>query len=453
MSEKILVIDDEKNIRRSFKMILESGGYLVKEAETGIQGLNTFTAFLPDLVLLDIRLPEMDGIEVLREMIKREHQAHVVMISGHATVQNAVEATRLGAFDFIEKPVTKEKLLIVVSRALENRRLRNENLALKQQIQSRHQMIGQSEVIKNLLNQIAKVAPTNARVFIGGESGTGKELVARAIHDNSERAGQPFVKVNCAAIPEELIEAELFGSEKGAYTGSVGQTDGKFSLAHEGTLFLDEVGDMSMRVQAKVLRVLQEGEFQRVGGSETLSVDVRVISATNKNLEIAVEQGRFREDLLFRLNVVPVFVEPLRRRKQDIPLLVEYFIRQYCEQNGLRLKILQPQALQPLMDYDWPGNIRELQNLCERLVILSAGQEVTVNDLPAHIQRPKAIFSQAWSDHLSLKDLKQKVERDYILWHLQKSEWNITQTAKSLGIERTNLHKKMAVYKITKSDN
>ncbi len=450
MAEKILVIDDEKNIRRSFKMILESGGYRVREAENGVQGLNVYSNFMPDLVLLDVRLPEMDGVEVLREIKKREHQANVIMISGHATVRNAVEATRLGAFDFIEKPVAKEKLLIVVSRALENRRLRTENFALKQQMQAGHQMIGQSNVIKKLTTEIARVAPTNARVFIGGESGTGKELVARAIHDNSERAGQPFVKVNCAAIPEELIEAELFGSEKGAYTSSVGQTDGKFFLAHKGTLFLDEVGDMSMRVQAKVLRVLQEGEFQRVGGSETVQVDVRVISATNKNLEKAVKEGRFREDLLFRLNVVPVFVEPLRKRKEDVPLLVDYFIRQYCERNGLRQKKLSPAALGPLMAYDWPGNIRELQNLCERLVIMSPGHEVTPDDLPSHIQRPKAIFSQAWADNLSLKELKQKVERDYILWHLQKSDWNITQTAKTLGVERTNLHKKMAFYKITK---
>jgi two-component system nitrogen regulation response regulator NtrX len=374
------------------------------------------------------------------------------MISGQATVQNAVTATKEGAFDFIEKPISKEKLLIAIQNALKNRRLERENLELRQQVAGKYEMIGQSRAMKEVIEQIAKVAPTPGRVLICGESGTGKELIARAIHENSLRKHGPFIKVNCAAIPEELIESELFGSEKGAYTGAHQTRDGKFSQADGGTIFLDEVGDMSLKVQAKVLRVLQEGEFEKVGGHKTEKVDVRVLAATNKHLEDEVKAGRFREDLYFRLNVVPIVAPLLRRRKEDIPILVDSFIASFSRENGYRPKQLTPAAMAALRGYDWPGNIRELKNLIERLMIMCSADSIDVADLPANIQTPNLQASAATEPGLTLQQIKERVERDYILATLKRNKWNVSQTAKELDIDRTNLHKKIKFYGLTPSE-
>jgi two-component system nitrogen regulation response regulator NtrX len=449
---KILLIDDEKNIRRSIKLILEGEGYWCQEAANGQEALAQQDEWEPDLVVLDLMLPDMDGLKVLREIRSRSERTVVIMISGHGTVQNAMEAVHLGAYDFIEKPVSKEKLLMAVRHGLENLALQTENRTLRQQVDDRHQMIGSSPALQRVRDQIGRVAPTNVRVLITGESGTGKELVARAIHDGSAQKNGPFIKVNCAAIPEELIEAELFGSEKGAFTGAVARTNGKFLLADNGTLFLDEVADMSFKAQAKVLRVLQEGEFERVGGHVTVKVNVRIISATNKNLEQEVEAGRFRRDVWYRLNVAPIHMPALRERREDIPLLVEHFISRYCSANGFRTKKLDPRALVQMQKMEWLGNIRELQNLCERLVIFSGEAHITEKDLPlsAHAAGPIAV--PVSSEFMTLKELKEKTEKEYILRLLQQTEWNITKAAALLGIERSNLHKKLTAYALERQD-
>ncbi|MFQ5641640.1 MAG: sigma-54-dependent transcriptional regulator [bacterium] len=442
----ILIVDDEKNIRRSVEMICTGEGYAVKTAADGEEAWKALDAGGIDLILLDIVMPGADGLQLLKEISDNYSEVAVIMISGHATVQNAVTATKSGAFDFIEKPISKEKLLIAIKNAISSRKLQRENLELRQQVAGKYEMIGESRTMKDILEQIAKVAPTNGRVLISGESGTGKELIARAIHENSLRNKGPFIKVNCAAIPEELIESELFGSEKGAYTGAHQTRDGKFSLADGGTIFLDEVGDMSLKVQAKVLRVLQEGEFEKVGGHKTQKVDVRVLAATNKNLEEEVKSGRFREDLYFRLNVVPIVSPPLRRRKDDIPILVNYFIESYMRENGYRKKQLSPDAIEALRAYDWPGNIRELKNVIERLMIMCSADTVQTVDLPANIQSPTVHTPLKIESGMTLKEIKESVERDYIFSALEKNDWNVSQTAKDLDIDRTNLHKKIKYY-------
>jgi two-component system nitrogen regulation response regulator NtrX len=442
----ILIVDDEKNIRRSVEMICSGEGYQVKSAGDADEALKVLGSEMVDLVLLDIVLPGMDGLTLLKKIHTKFPDVVVIMISGHATVQNAVTATKEGAYDFIEKPISKEKLLISIQNALNSRKLLQENLELRQQVSGKYEMIGESRAMQEILEQISKVAPTSGRVLIFGDSGTGKELIARAIHDNSPRRDGPFIKVNCAAIPEELIESELFGSVKGAYTGATETREGKFSLADGGTLFLDEVGDMSLKVQAKVLRVLQEGEFEKVGGHKTEKVDVRVLAATNKDLAKEVKAGRFREDLLFRLNVVPIVAPPLRRRKEDLPLLVEYFIESYCKENGYRRKYLTPDAMSALRAYDWPGNIRELKNIIERLMIMSSSDTIDVADLPSNIQSPNYQIPIQMESGMTLKELKESVERKYILSTLKKNKWNVSQTAKDLDIDRTNLHKKIKYY-------
>ncbi|MCG8606359.1 sigma-54 dependent transcriptional regulator, partial [bacterium] len=354
--------------------------------------------------------------------------------------------------DFIEKPISKEKLLISIQNALQNRNLQRENLRLREEVKGKYEIVGDSDALREVLNQISKVAPTNGRVLIFGESGTGKELIARSIHENSPRRGAPFVKVNCAAIPEELIESELFGSEKGAFTGAIQNREGKFSLADGGTLFLDEVGDMSPKVQAKVLRVLQEGEFEKVGGHQTEKVDVRVLAATNKNLEEEVQEGRFREDLLFRLNVVPIVSPSLRQRREDIPVLIDYFIEAYSHENGTRTKKVSEEAMEALRLYDWPGNIREVKNIVERLMIMCSSDLIEVDDLPRQIQSNASQRPFTMASGLRLKDLKEKVERDYIESTLKKNGWNISQAAKELDVDRTNLHKKIKYYGLSEKD-
>lgn len=452
--QKILVIDDERNIRRSLNMILSGEGYGVTCASSGQEGLDALEQEPADAALLDIVMPGMNGIEVLQKMRQAHPGLAVIMISGRGTVQDAVQATKLGAYDFLEKPLSREKVLLAVSHAMETVELAEENRSLRQKIEGRFEMIGQSSAILEVREQIQKVAPTNGRVLILGDSGTGKELIARDIHRNSRRCKNPFIKVNCAAIPEELIESELFGSARGAFTGAVKTRDGKFLQADDGTLFLDEIGDMSISAQAKVLRALEQGEFERVGGNETIRIDVRVIAATNKPLHEEVEQGRFREDLYFRLNVVPIVAPPVRNRREDIPMLANHFLTLYAEENGFRPKKIAPKALEVLCRYDWPGNIRELKNLVERLSIMVGDPIIRPGDLPSldglHI--PRQTDRPGTLPHLAsgktLREVRETVERVYITEALEKSGWNVTQAARSLGIERTNLHKKIKYYTI-----
>ena len=411
----------------------------------------------PQVVLLDIVLPGSNGIEILKTARQSDPDLAVIMISGHGTVHDAVVATKLGAYDFLEKPLSREKVLLTLSHALESIELSEENRNLRRKFETRFEMVGESQAIASVREQIAKVAPTNGRVLILGESGTGKELVARDIHRNSRRSTGPFVKVNCAAIPEELIESELFGSDRGAFTGSVKTRDGKFLLADGGTLFLDEIGDMSLSVQAKVLRALEQGEFERVGGSRTLKVDVRVIAATNKNLQQQVENGAFREDLYFRLNVVPITAPPLRDRKEDIPLLSAHFLKGYADENDFRPKKLSPGAMEALKNHGWPGNIRELKNLIERLSIMVAEDTVDDHHLPGldgpqlgrGAEPPAAVRSlPGVASGKSLHQVREAVEKAYISDALKRNGWNVTRAARLLGVDRTNLHKKIKYYNI-----
>ena len=451
--QSILVVDDERNIRRSLEMILTGEGYEVICVSSGQDALDAIKTEIPHVVLLDIVIPGMNGIEVLKSVRDSQPDLAVIMISGHGTVQDAVMATKLGAYDFLEKPLSREKVLLTVAHALENVVLSIENKNLRERIESRFEMVGQSREIRAIREQIEKVAPTNGRVLILGESGTGKELIARDMHRNSRRSAGPFIKVNCAAIPEELIESELFGSDRGAFTGAVKTRDGKFLQADQGTLLLDEIGDMSLSVQAKLLRALEQGEFERVGGSETIKVDVRVIAATNKDLQRLVESGDFREDLFFRLNVVPLVAPPLRKRKDDVPLLANHFMNQYAEENDFLPKTISEEAMKILCAYDWPGNIRELKNLVERLSIMVTGDEIASGDLPdmagPQIARPQdGMVIPGLQSGKSLREVRESVEQGYISEALQSYDWNVTRAAKFLGIERTNLHKKINYYQI-----
>ena len=440
MKPKILIVDDERNIRRSLDMILTGEGYEVICAERGEDATTLSVQNRPDAVLLDIVLPDIDGIEVLKRIKARSPDLPVIMISGHGTVQDAVQATRLGAYDFFEKPLSKEKILLTLGHALETRTLRRG-----------FEMIGEGPSMLAIHEQVSRVAPTNGRVLLLGESGTGKELVARAIHFNSPRKNMPFIKVNCAAIPEELIESELFGSDRGAFTGAVKTRDGKFLQADGGTLFLDEIGDMSFNVQAKVLRALEQGEFERVGGTQTIQVDVRVLAATNRDLPKLVETGKFREDLYFRLNVVPLVVTPLRERPEDIPLLVGSFLEHVAAENGVRGKTVSEEAMQILCAYAWPGNIRELRNVIERLSIMVTGDVIRPTDLPTELRAGRNIIRKgSEASGKTLKEIREQVEKDYIRAVLAEHDWNVTQAAKDLGIERTNLHKKIKSYGIEK---
>ncbi|KAB2878924.1 sigma-54-dependent Fis family transcriptional regulator [bacterium] len=445
----ILIVDDEKNIRRSVEMILQHEDHSIFLAENGKEAVTVVGEKKMNLVFLDLLMPEMNGIETLKQIKLNDPDVVIVMMSGHGTIENAVEAVKLGAYDFIEKPLTKEKVLITAKNALERVNLRNENRNLKSEISKQFEMVGESSAMHDVKIQIAKIAATNVRVLILGESGTGKELVARAIHELSPRKIKPFVKVNCAAIPEELIESELFGAVKGAYTGSVADRDGKFSQAHSGTIFLDEIGDMSLKVQAKVLRALQEGEFEKVGGTKTIKVDVRVLAATNKDLKTEVQKGTFRDDLFFRLNVVPIVMPALRQRKTDIPLLIQHFIKQCCEESVLKKKSFSDSAVKLMIEYEWPGNIRELRNVVERMMILGAGDVVQGEELPVNFFKSESTYIKNASGNKSLKDLKEEVERSHIIAVMEKNNWNVTRAAQELDIERTNLHKKLKYYNIT----
>ena len=446
--ERILIVDDEPAIQAALAGVLEDEGYAVTAVGSGADALKVMADDPPDLTFLDVWMPRLDGLGTLTEIKRVRPEALVVMISGHGTIETAVKATRLGAYDFIEKPLSLEKTLLIVTRALEHGRLERENAGLRERLDRRAEIIGESEVVRVLREQIATAAPSAGRVLIHGENGSGKELVARAIHGLSARCQGPFVEVNCAAIPEELIESELFGHEKGAFTGALARRRGRFELADGGTLFLDEVADMSLKTQAKVLRALEEQAFERVGGKDTVKVDVRVIAASNQDLPALLRDGRFREDLFYRLNVVPIEVPPLRARKDDVPLLVEHFITIFCAENGKRRKTLSGEALAWFLAYDWPGNVRELRNMVERLVIMAPGDVIGPEDLPPPI-RPKEAGAPGETGHRSLKEARDGFERAFILAELRSHEWNMTRTAERLGIERSHLYRKLKAYRIT----
>ncbi len=446
---RVLVVDDEENIRRSLRMILEYEGYLFYEASDGLSAKEVLEEHPEiDVILLDIKLPDYDGLSLLTEIKKKPYSPEIIMISGHGTIPMAVEATKLGAFDFLEKPLHRERILLSLRNALEARRLKSAYQDIKRRTEKKYLIVGQHPLIQNLWQEIRKIAPTNATVLIQGESGTGKELVARAIHEHSSRAGENFVQVNCAAIPEELIESELFGHEKGAFTGATERKAGKFELADGGTIFLDEIGDMSLKTQSKVLRVLEEGEVQRVGSSKIIKVDVRVIAATNKDLKKEMQEGRFREDLFFRLNVVPLFVPPLRERKEDIPLLIDYFCAVYSEENNFRRKRFSPQALELMIKYPWKGNVRELRNLVERLIIMTDKEIIGPEDLPDYILQDRELLLPDFRRIKTLKDFREEAEKNFILYKLKSNNWNVSKTAREIDTPRSNLYKKLEQYGI-----
>ena len=470
MAGTVLVVDDEKNIRRTLRMVLEGDHLEVRDVERAEEALQVLTDEPIDLVITDIRLPGMSGIELLERIRKMASWTSipVVVISGHATVGVAVDAIKLGATDFFEKPLDRDRVLVSVRNALRASRLEREVVALRSAAGAREEMVGESAVMRRLYSEVEKVAPTRGRVLITGESGTGKELIARAIHRMSPRHEGPFVKVNCAAIPAELVESELFGHEKGAFTGAVSRKRGHFEAAHGGTLFLDEIGDMPMAAQAKVLRILETGEVSRVGSDQVFTVDVRVLAATHRDLEREAREGRFREDLYFRLNVVPVRSPALREHPEDIPMLVGSFLREFCRENGMKPKPIVPAVLDALRGRGFPGNVRELKNLVERLVILS-GDEITLDDLPEEsrlsrearerspIAAPEPVSAgrgeddddddagppRAPGERPTLRQHRDDAERAYILDTLKEVDWNISRAASLLGLERTNLHKKI----------
>ena len=440
---RLLVVDDEPLIRQSLCGVLDDEGYLTAAVATGEECLAEIGRTNYDLVLLDIWLPGMDGLDVLARIqeIPLPARPAVIGISGHGTIETAVKATKLGAFDFLEKPLTIEKVSVVVKNALQQRRLEIELQRFKQE-DSPANIIGESVPMKALRQQLALMAATNGRVLIYGESGTGKELVAHAIHKISPRAEGPFIEVNCAAIPEEMIESELFGHRKGSFPGAVEEKPGKLQKADGGTLFLDEVGDMSLKTQAKVLRAIDEQRFEPVGAAASIQVDARVVASTNKNLEEEIERGNFREDLFYRLNVIPFYVPPLRERIEDVPLLAGHFLKEFTTAYGRKPKELTPEALDALRDYPWPGNVRELRNLMERIVIMNPQQRIEARHIPLHPNK-RAVFDRPAERYGSLQEVRAAAERDYILKKLEEAKGNVTRTAELLGLERSNLYRKM----------
>jgi two-component system nitrogen regulation response regulator NtrX len=455
MAESILIVDDEPGVLNSVSKILEDEEYQVTVAKSGPEALKLIATDAPALVLLDIWMPDMDGLETLKRIREQAPSIQVMMMSGHGSIETAVKAVKLGAYDYIEKPLSLENVTLRVRHALDQRRLEEENLSLRTKVERRFELVGTSPVMQRLSQLIATAGPTSGRVLISGENGTGKELVARAIHMQSPRREKQFVAVNCAAIPETLIESELLGHERGSFTGATAQKRGQFELADGGTLFLDEIGDMSLSTQAKVLRVLQEQQFTRVGGSKLIKVDVRVIAASNKNLAKEIEKGTFREDLFYRLNVLPMEVPPLRERKEDIPLLVKHFLRTHAEEQGLKGKEIDPGALEVLQQYDWPGNIRELRNLIERLMIMVNGSVIEASHVSGFLQAKAGIQSGmpsptalAAKSYDSLRDARNAFEREYISRKLREHNWNVSKTAEELKIERSHLHRKIKLLNV-----
>jgi two-component system nitrogen regulation response regulator NtrX len=439
----VLIVDDEGSIRESLSEIFKDEGYYVLTSSSGEEAIETVKEQSPDLIFLDIWLSGIDGIQTLEEIKGLKPDLPIIMISGHGNIELAVKATRIGAYDFLEKPLSLERVLLAAKRALEKQALETEYKALKQDLTKRFRLIGSSQKMTVLKEQIDMAAQSNSRVLIMGESGSGKELVARFLHENSKRVGKPFIEVNCAAIPQELIESELFGHEKGSFTGAFERKKGKFELADEGTLFLDEVGDMSLSAQSKVLRVIETQEFQRVGGSRNIKVDVRIIVATNKDLREEMKKGNFREDLLYRLDVIPIIVPPLRERKDDIPSLVEYFLEYFASEYGQKLKKITPEAIKMLETHDWPGNIRELRNVIERLVIMTPPDTINARNLVVVEPTKEDYFA-----FTTLREARDAFEKTFIAKKLEENNWNISKTAEILQIERSNLHKKIKAYNI-----
>ena len=453
MKPTILVVDDEPGVRSSLSGVLRDEGYSVEAVASGEACLERLTRGPVDLILLDVWLPGMDGMATLARLRERQVDAQVVLISGHGNIESAVRAIKLGAFEFVEKPLSLEKTVLVIRNALHQRQLEQENQALRAKVDRTKTMVGESYAMRQLREQVAMAAPTNGRVLIYGENGTGKEMVARTIHALSRRRNHAFVEVNCAAIPEELIESELFGHVKGAFTGAVADRRGKFEAADGGTIFLDEIGDMSLKTQAKVLRVLQEQTLEAVGGNQRIRVDARVLAATNKDLQSEIRSGQFREDLYFRLNVIPIFVPPLRDRQEDIPVLADHFMAEFAREYGRRVKTFDAGARAVLQQYLWPGNVRELRNVTERLVIMVPGDRIFASDLSFLEQsgsaRPVAV--EPPGERLTLHEARDRFERDLILRTLAEQQGNMSRTADVLGVERSNLYRKMRAFGIAPS--
>ncbi len=451
---RILVVDDEDGIRKIVQQVLAYEGHDVRTAGGGGEGLALFDEFHPELTFLDVKMARMDGMEVLDRMRERDANAVVVMISGHGTIETAVEATRRGAYDFLEKPLDTDRLLLTIRNALLHRGLELENARLRDEVESRHAIVGKSFAIRSLVDRLEQVAPTDARVLITGENGTGKELVARAIHRLSPRAEQPFIEVNCAAIPSELIESELFGHMKGSFTGAHADRAGKFEQADGGTLFLDEIGDMSLAAQAKVLRALQEGLITRVGGEKAIQVNVRTIAATNKDVKAAIATGQFREDLYHRLNVVPLHVPGLRERREDIAMLVQYFSDKAVAEQRLPQRHFSQEALDRLAQLEWSGNVRELRNTVERLLILVRGDEIGATDVERLVGGTPgtASLSSELLAATTFADFKERAERAFILAKLRDNEWNVSETARAVDMPRSNLYKKIERYRLVRDE-
>lgn len=450
--KSVLVIDDELQICESINMILEYEGYAVDFTTSANEGLEKFSVKDFSAVLLDIQMPEMNGFEVLKKLKEQKPAVSVIIISAHGSVENAIKATRLGAFDFLEKPIDRDKLLISVRNATESASLKEENEVIKKVWIGDGEILGKSKAIQNILEMIDKVAPLDTRVLITGENGTGKELVARAIHKKSERKDKGFVEVNCAAIPNELIESELFGHEKGSFTGAVQQRIGRFELAHKGTIFLDEIGDMSHQAQAKVLRAIEDGKIERVGGGKKIEVDVRLIAATNKNLKEEIEKGNFREDLFHRLNVIPIIVPPLRERSEDIPILVERFSNDISVKHKKTATRFSNDALRILQNQSWTGNVRELRNIVERIIIIVDKKEITAKDIEFMFSGNQQSVDELVDTSNSFQEFKEKAERVFILRQLRANDWNISKTSEILEIQRSHLYNKMKKYGIEKEE-
>ncbi|HUR92842.1 MAG TPA: sigma-54 dependent transcriptional regulator [Gemmatimonadaceae bacterium] len=454
-ARRVLIVDDEQGIRAALGQLLEYDGYKVRAESNAADGIAAFTQWKPHLVFLDVKMAGVDGLEALKRMREKDDTIPIVMISGHATIQTAVEATQLGAYDIMEKPLDTDRILVTLRNALAHLELKEENTRLKEAIGSSYEIVGEAPAVRALLEKIEKVAPTPARVLITGENGTGKELVARALHKQSTRVSGPFIEVNCAAIPSELIESELFGHVKGSFTGALTDRTGKFEQANRGTLFLDEIGDMSLAAQAKVLRVLQDGVLTKIGGSKQISVDVRVIAATNKNVEAEIAAGRFREDLYYRVNVVPIHVPPLRERKEDIPLLVRYFVASIAMRENAPARQFSDDALASLKALDWPGNVRELRNTVERLLILAPGPAITGADV-GRLVSARAVSEDGGSASLlsaeTFESFRDAAERAYLLSKLRQFDWNVSETARVIDMPRSNLYKKIERYGLSRED-
>jgi two-component system nitrogen regulation response regulator NtrX len=451
MARRVLVVDDEKGVRDAMRQILEYEGIEVRTVDSGDAALKSYQEFHPHLVFLDVKMAGMDGLETLARLRETDPLAQVVMISGHGTIQTAVEATQLGAYDFLEKPLDTDRILLTIRHVFERAELESENVRLRATVVDRYEIVGESPAVKELLEVIDRVAPTGARVLIMGENGSGKELVASAIHRKSPRADAPFVEVNCAAIPGELIESELFGHMKGSFTGAFADRPGKFEQADGGTLFLDEVGDMSAAAQAKVLRALEEGRVTRIGATKAISVNVRVIAATNKSLPDEIAANRFREDLYYRLNVVPVDVPPLRARRSDVPLLIDKFVADMVRDSGVKPKAFDADAIDVLRSRDWPGNVRELRNAVERLLILTSGETVTAADVDRISGATSGAALAELAHCATFDEFKQQAERAFLETKLGENGWNVSETARRLSMPRSNLYKKIEKYGLERS--